>query len=539
MSKVELRARLGGPRLVAILIFAFAMTVFLWGSGLHASWWIVDDEEIQQFIGPAQRMPLSKLMPNLLDTEVGQAGTYLRFRPGYYLVRLLECAFWGKDPHLWYGVRAACFFLALSILIALLDRFMGFPLAMALTLLFLCHAFWADVFARLGPAETYAAIGLPLYCLAFVIIKRRLGQTPPDDASQTKSAFVWTLIICIASLLTAGSKENFTLILIPSAYLLYLALKSHGSRSAVRVVTIAALSLNLLIPVTIIATVSLALARARHDIYLNPVSPGERVLALAHFPTGRSAAAEYCLLLGVTLLVTIAAVAAPRLAWLDSDRCRLINRAMYTQLTLTGLYFSQLLFYDGRWPTGTRYDYPGALIPEISLALSIYLASQVARRHLAVPIRITGSLLLCCLAFHQRGELVRNRELSKANVTRTQQFTSRLQLVIREASAHPQRPIVLESHSVWDYEPVVSVRCFLRINNIANPIQLKVIGYSAAVYPNHSLEAALAKQMDVLSRSGDPENDFAPLQRETNDVFTVGLSGEPSGEPRHAICRIF
>ena len=67
----------------------------------EANWSLIDDHETFYFLGPALHLSLSDVWNTFLTkTEIGSQA--VRFRPSYYLIRLVEIAVWGTNVHLWY-----------------------------------------------------------------------------------------------------------------------------------------------------------------------------------------------------------------------------------------------------------------------------------------------------------------------------------------------------------------------------------------------------------------------------------------------------
>ena len=86
-------------------LLAISLPIYYWFPMLYAKWGLIDDHEIFSLIGPNRYLPFAQILDALSTTEVSASSTLPRFRPTYYILRILESVAWGKDPSLWYGFR--------------------------------------------------------------------------------------------------------------------------------------------------------------------------------------------------------------------------------------------------------------------------------------------------------------------------------------------------------------------------------------------------------------------------------------------------
>jgi hypothetical protein len=515
--------------LVLVLLFSAFTTFYLWGPGLHAEWWIIDDHEIHRFIGRNEHMPLSQLVPNLLEkTEIGNPASIGRFRPGYYITRLVECFLWGKNPTMWYAFRMALFFASLSIAILLLFRLVGLVPAILIAVLMLSDTYWADIFARLGPAETYAVFGLAIYSLAFAELRQALQSSQPIRRGWRMNC--WTALLFVGTFLAAGSKENFTLLALPSAYLAYTAFRNRKGSAVVQV----GLLLNVLLPLGIVIVTLSVLASSGADVYSNPVSPMHRLnLVLNFFRNGEW---RNILLTGL-VVITAGGVLASYKSGADVERRRVLRRLLYAQLLIGMIYLSQYIFYNGSWPNQTRYDFPGVLLLYVIPALVLNTVYRLVPHTLRTATLVAGIAVLTVWAFTERQDLRRLRKLSMANVERTEAFTGKLHDVVTEVSRSPRKPVVLEVHDTDDYEPSSSIALFLYSSGVNNSIELKLIDCSSQLHPRGTSQHKLAVTLEQLMMHGDPETHLVPFDSSGQDVFTIGFSIDSNVKPAHMLAR--
>ena len=198
LLSLELRRRSLG----ALLCFGFALfySLYNWLPLLDARWSIIDDHEIVAAIGIGDRLPFSEIPVALGKTEVGNAGIATRFRPSYYSLRFLEAATWGKQPQMWYAAR-----IVIAVFFAVVLAGAGLRLSGAIPtfgfLFFeLSRPYWVDIFARLGPAETYAVFGVSLIMLGFIVSTKKGWRALP------------CFFVALGIVVAAGSKENFIIL---------------------------------------------------------------------------------------------------------------------------------------------------------------------------------------------------------------------------------------------------------------------------------------------------------------------------------------
>jgi len=159
---------------LVVFLGAALLVLPLFGKDLQAEWGIIDDHEIMTYLGPRERLPIAEVPSRLMQKEVGQPGKSLRYRPAYYLLRLMETALWGKNCTLWYLARIVILTVSIALTWLLLRPAFGF-VASALFLAYLMSLqFWCDIFAKLGPAEAYIVFGLALFC----VLRQKADRKP-------------------------------------------------------------------------------------------------------------------------------------------------------------------------------------------------------------------------------------------------------------------------------------------------------------------------------------------------------------------------
>jgi hypothetical protein len=509
----RLRLRLSRLAPLPTLLIAVFLCLYNWLPLRDAQWFIIDDHEIMTVIGARERLPVTQIPAALGRTEVGTPGTALRFRPSYYLARLLEASVWGKHPGAWYATRIAIALLA-SVLLAVLGvRFSGPIMSFGFVAFALSRPYWGGIFGRLGPAEAYAVLGTCLVALGVWLgLARRFGAGA-------------CALIVVGCMLAAGSKENFVLLAAVPLWLIFSP--RRGVSRPMKALLFAAVIFSLWIAIT----VGLGLLRAGHDVYSQDVSAGSRLGLLAGLLERPDAQWWLFLTLLLLILASVLRLVAPEGE--PGSVASGLRRDVGILSALFAVYLSQYVFYFGKWPDGAeaRYLFPGILAAELALLLWL---SSIARLIAAAlprsPWRWALPLVVCAgyLGVAAR-DWQMNRAFTQQMVAMTTTFTRNIELAASYLNAHPSLPLVVVSHNVWDFEPVTSVESFLRAYGVTNPMAVRLADYSVASFPQDKspLEYRLARELESWqSNGGDGLTPYAALDLAAGCV-SLGMSGPP------------
>src|SRR5215475_14100951 len=82
--------------------FVFGCILFMLHPILHADFAMIDDHEIVSILGSEHQTEISEIFPLIRQWAIEQNG---RFRPGYYVLRILEAFFVGRNVIAWYVNR--------------------------------------------------------------------------------------------------------------------------------------------------------------------------------------------------------------------------------------------------------------------------------------------------------------------------------------------------------------------------------------------------------------------------------------------------
>jgi hypothetical protein len=508
-----------------ILISLFFATILFYPN-LSAQWGLADDHEIVSFMGTDLHLRYSEIPEMLMKTEAGFPGWSLRYRFTFYLIRLLETATWGNNPSFWYAFRIFLFGISIFIGWRLLSRPFG-PIGGLCCMVLISHRFWGDVFCRLGASEAYAVIGLAFYCLAFANLWSQENQEREN---------LWWVVLSLSACLAMGSKENFLILLPASAVLVY---HRHRFRRLNRICIL----MNIILfgfGLFLFAAIFVALGKQGTDFYANPVTPTARflvfksgLLSLAHWKVQL----PFLVSLVLLIIMTIYRKSRPNHEFIWQVRHE-IKFLCWAEAILLLLWYSQFVFYNGVWPHGGRYDFPGVLAGDLAYLLFAYLLIRLMRwrfRTQQVLYALLGGTIVLWIVLVGFSEFRAINGYAQFNRTRTNLFTQSLLRIVEETKRSPDIPIVFESHDVWDYEPIYSLRRFLSTYGVKNRLALKLEGYTEGAHKNR-IEVVLEASLKNLSRKGErgnttlatPELPFYPVEDipEKAECFVVSFSGD-------------
>ena len=497
-------------RALVLAAVAVGFTLYLWGPLGSARWDLIDDHEIAHLVGPGGRLALTDIPSTLLqETEVGLAGRASRFRPVYYALRLLECSAWGLEPSRWYLARQVLFAVTVFIALALAAQAVGVPAAVFCLAWVLAAPYWPDVWARLGPSESYAAFGLAVWGTGFTLFWR--GPRRPDGGPARLAAGILLLGFVLAS----GAKENLLVLLLPMLLVLWTDVSAARPWRVRLWAGVLAILWALLVAGPLVAR----LATTGVDVYDQPVSFGARlavVLRSMGAPTPLHVAAV------VSLAVWIGA------RWLRSPRAAswrsLGSTLLIASLALLAFYVSQDVFYNGILPTGTRYDFPALLAWPLWLVVAV---TAVRRLFPGRALRLGAWAIFLALLVTSAPGLARNRSVAAGIAAATRAFTARLTALAEAGRRAPQQPIVITSHRAVDFEGVVSVPRFLEAYGVTNPRFLYLAWDDPDGSASTPLERRHARELRVGATQATPY--YQPIGQFRPDLpcLSVGLSGEP------------
>lgn len=491
---------------IVIACLSGALSFFLIGRQIYeANWGMIDDHENFSFLGPDLYHPLADIWNTLLaKTEVGTLEG--RFRPGYYIFKLIETSLWGANIHLWYLARTIGFAIFLSSIWWFMRRFTGIWLAGILTAYISFLPLWADVWSRLGPSESYGAacIGIMIFAAYFVLF---------SDGYRTRNASAITLTLVTIALI--GMKETFLPLAGGTAAVLILA----GVRKKLSPLVIAILMLLIAISmVGILIVVRKQVLATGTDFYAKSVGLWP---ALVFARDGLLSAVRRTWWLPLTPILVLGisefALRKPLRNWLAAS-----GMALGAYGFLVAMYVAQCALYRSAFPTGSRYDFPAMLLVPLSVCvLTCYLffvtRALFSDRTTDYAGFATAAVLSVFLIFGPN----QGKALAAAvqmNINATNSFYNELQRVLRAAGQSPESPIILEAYGPGAYEPVFSLSIYLPALGARNRISVRL----------HPEQNSHGKLFDDLER------ELSRLQETGSGAFTA-LRDNPASQPQGCI----
>ncbi len=470
-----------------IFLFSLGLVLGIFGRSLWTNWNIIDDHEIMYFLGPDGKMSFGEIFPMLTHTEIGQFGTYPRFRPSYYFLRLLESTLWGAHPLYWHAFRIVILAFAISLFWLLMLPSLGWLGSGLLCAYALTFSYWADVIGRLGPGETYAVAGLPIYIWGMVnaLQRERISQ---------KKKYLASFAIFLGGIICIGSKENFLLLVFPSFYLAYKALRIKEP-----VLFFSALG-TLLFASYVGTSVLIAVTRRGTDIYANSVSPMLRIGKILSTLVSGQNPIPILILIGIIIILSTISLNR-NLSW---EKRKPVLWAQFWLAVFCLIYLSQLFFYDGFWPTDYRYDFPGLLYIPATIYVLFWLSEKMVsewKNNISMPALKTSLILALMLVILMKGYDPIIQQLD-ANIKATNEFTHGVENITSLLREHKDYALVIESGSVADYEPILSYDRFLRAYGVNNKFFLRLHGDSLETL-NPGQQKELTSSLVELSEKGN------------------------------------
>jgi hypothetical protein len=500
-------------KLLLIFGFSLGIVILLYGNSLRGNWWVIDDHELINFMGPSGRLAWNDFIPKLLQTELGSPGTSVRYRPIYYIFRLLGAAVLGNHPVLWYGLQLAILLFFICIFWYLVMQSIGLLSGGLFTLFIMSDLYWPDMFARLGAGETYAVLGFTLFVLGSYGVITHYELRPLK--------FDW-LFILLGSVIAVGSKENEIILMIPLTILFILQVKRRKFSKWI----IIAFILSMIYILFIVSVLGIALAASGVDQYANSVHPGER---LAVFFNGIFS------LRGISILIPLViSIGLWTYYSRYAEKPNISKNLRYLCFSIAAIfvfYLSQFVFYNGYWPANNRYDFPGLLYMP-GLLIIIHGFGMKIRREEDSTSKSPGfiqfflpiALLLVILVYQNGFAYARFAVGNHVQLSNT--FSNQINAISILSKADPKSAIILEAGAPFDYEPIFSYARFLRADGVSNPIYVRWTGPEPASSNLlfKSLVAEIQRWSQLKSELFDPlpNQNLNPV-----DCISIRMNGHP------------
>lgn len=430
-------------KLVPLLVFA-VFGYYLIGGLFSARLGMIDDHEIPYFLGSDGVIKLVDLPKVIGMTEIGAWGEYLRFRPSYYTIRVLETMLWRDNATMWFVTRYVLLVLSMWMGFRIMSQYLPKILSYLFLFYTMTMPFWADILTRLGPSETYAVLALMLFAYGWQFGKSGL--------------------LFLGYILAVGSKENM-LFLLPLLiiWLVIKIIKKSLTRNEIFGVI-----LSLGFTAWILGGIILATSRAGTDIYGTPISYRYRITRFVWDIPKIIAERSMYFSVATTFIMAFFALAK-----------KYRKLAMAPLVCAAILYISvasQYIFYPNTIPSHSRYDYPALVLVRIIDLVAIYGLVRLTsswRWNKLIRVALLGILgMYTGLGIYRYGYQHTHSRITTV-VLATSSFASKIDTIITTAKKTEDMTLVFVSERYIDFEPVSSVLRYLNAKEIRNRIEFR------------------------------------------------------------------
>jgi hypothetical protein len=455
-----------GELLNFLIIAGLSGVISFWLTGrqiYRASWGLIDDHEIFDFLGPGLHLSLNEIWSTMMTkTEIGTLQG--RFRPAYYVIKLTETSLFGADVHLWYLANTIGFAMFLTSVWWFMRRFVGIWLAGAFTFYISLLRLWVGVWSRLGPSEIGGAtcIGVMLFATYFILF-----------AGSARTKNLNAIILALATVALIGMKETF----IPLAGGTFAVFVLAGIRKNLSLPVITVLSLLVIAGIGGVAVVvEKQVLVSNTDYYAKSIETWQ-VLRFAIVGCLVALLRTSWLFLVLILLFTMFHV-IPRKSlrgWITDSGIAL---GAYIFLVVT--YALQCALYRSSFPLHSRYDFPAMLLVPLSACILACYAFYAIRPYFPeqkierAQLATAAALFLLTLGSTYFGSGPSLTAAVQTNIEMTNAFYGELQLALRAAAKSPESPIILEAYGPGAYESVFSLSRYLPVLGARNRISVRL-----------------------------------------------------------------
>jgi len=331
-------------------------------------------------------------------------------------------------------------------------------------------SYWAWIWGYMGPAENYAMFGTSIFLFAFI---RLINLIKENSNNRSYDSLLYSTILLIGSLIAIGSKENFLILSLPLIYIIYLIIKKR----IINFPLITSLTIVLSYSIFVLVGIYLGLKKAGGDVYGQNIGFVERV-RLSY--DNLAIPFEHMNILGILAAIAIAFLTIYLLRsrkYLKFFKSVAFN-FLSACLVLFTLYSSQVFFYNGNFPPTTlRYSFPGMIaLPVFWLAALFFLFStlRIVGFNKHIEKQTKNALFTVLFTFVLINGYQDTKAFLSDNVEKTNVFSSHMAGFYNYLGNNKDEPIVFDSYSIWNVEPIASVRAYLLANNIKNPMYLRL-----------------------------------------------------------------
>jgi hypothetical protein len=435
------------------LVVVFGCIVFMLHPMLHADFGMIDDHEIVSILGRDNRVLISELSPLIQQWAIEHRG---RFRPGYYVLRILEAFVVGDHASLWYTNRVLLALVSALALYWALRVLLHPFLAGVVTLLFFSGS-QNEIWTKLGPAEAY---GVPLVLVGLAWIAVQLGR----HNWQPTRLFPGFVVLWLAGFV----KESFIPIVPGVLVFIYIVMPVMLPSMVPGHPRFRLLDVLLLLMLVIGLSTQVGLTLRMLNTYSHPYVAE---ISLGSFLSAIKSTLERYAKDTLWFVPVVAGLAGllPRNSqeWKEPNWRGDLMKAIV--LLVAGgflILVPQWFVYSGN-PLAGRYLTPGNLFIVFAAALGLYLCSNNFGGRGRAEVRgVVAGMLIVVTLFRLLGTY---REANAAALS-SHKFQTKLAAIVALKTQHPELPLLFYSTNILDREPLTSVAIFLAIR-LPNPEQ--------------------------------------------------------------------
>lgn len=504
------------------IAFVFGCILFMLYPMVNAEFGIIDDHEIVNILGRNSQIRIPELFSSIRDRaiEPGQ-----RFRPGYYVLRILEAFLVGDNAHLWHINRLLFALVSASALYLAIRIFLDPLPTGAATLLFFSGP-QNEIWINLGPSESYG-VPLLLLGLAWILVQLSRHHWRPTQ-----------LFPGFALLSAAGFiKESFIPLLPGTLVFIYFVIprifpsiipdrpRRYLSDLLISFCLVAVIAAQFLMTVRRLRTYG--------HIY------SAELTTTSFFYVIKPMLMRYCkdtLWFVPVMAGFFTLVPKNREEWRRQGSGRELIRAVIL-LTAGGLFIlgPQWLVYGGNHWLAGRYFTPGNLFAVFAAVLGLYLltTSLIERRYAELRGIVIGLLIAIAIL-----RALGTHEEATAAAASSRAFQAKLAEIVQLKTNHPGFPLLFCSTKVFDIEPIVSVARFLAVR-LPNPEQLFLNTFNWETGARTPFEKELANELRDKSLKGDEYfAKIADFRGSDGQCIAVLFSGATENYPCEYLVRV-
>jgi len=479
-----------------IAIFSILISFLFFGKTLNSQMGIIDDHT---YFARSVLTDTSAVWKNFINApEIKSFGNSPRFRIIYDLINNTETLVFRTNASYWYLTNIFVFAFFIFTVFYLTYKNLNIKWAIPFTLYVISSSYFALIFTRLGTAEVWTILGCSIYALGFNSLYHK------SKSSKTYSEWKEWLAMILGAIIAIGSKENFAVMGV-LFITIFIILKLRHKISFL----------------TILSTIFLLFINCFQilDIYLTQKNNGvdyyqnnsETIYRITKVVSGlflqetRPYTTSLIIFIFILILFYFLVIKTNKKNLQFKLLISYFITPLVTTLVLAAILIFNLYIYNGTLNTTNRYAFPSVLITQIQLlVISRWFYNILSRKNKLYTSILFFSIFLISipvLLFKDYSNLKYSRDMSTKNVEATNLFQNKLTEIVKLTKKNPDYPIVFSSYQPFDYEPMVSIKIYLRYSNIYNTLMVKT-NYNKEITTDNPLSKWVMDENFKFEKSG-------------------------------------